>query len=172
MKIAITGSTGLVGSALVSLLMQGGHSVAPLSRPEDWDPDKGTIKPLVLNGVDAVVHLAGENIASGRWTAAKKARIRDSRVKGTRLISEAIAKLDRPPQILMSASAMGYYGDRGAELLREDSPAGAGFLPDVCRQWESATDPATRKGIRVVHLRTGLVLSAEGGALSKMLLPF
>jgi uncharacterized protein (TIGR01777 family) len=172
MKIAVTGSTGLVGTALVPRLTGAGHSVVRLSRPADWDPDKGFINASLLNGVDVVIHLAGESIASGRWTSARKARIRDSRVKGTRLISETIARRERLPQLLISASAIGYYGDRGSELLREDSPPGSGFLADVCRQWEAATDPATRNGIRVVHLRTGLVLSARGGALDKMLLPF
>jgi uncharacterized protein (TIGR01777 family) len=172
MKIALTGATGLVGSALVPSLTAAGHTVVPLRRPMDWDPDKSTINASVLNGIDAIIHLAGENIAGGRWTPSRKARIRDSRVKGTKLISEAIARLERPPQVLVSASAIGYYGDRGAELLREDSGPGSGFLADVCRQWEASTDAATRKGIRVVHLRTGLVLSASGGALAKMLLPF
>jgi uncharacterized protein (TIGR01777 family) len=172
MKIAVTGSTGLVGSALLPFLTAAGHSVVGLRRPGHWDPDKGTIDTSVFDGVDAVVHLAGESIASGRWTAARKSRIRDSRVKGTKLISETIARLERPPQVLVSASAIGYYGDRGSEVLREDSAPGSGFLPDVCRQWEASTDPATRKGIRVVHLRTGLVLSSAGGALARMLLPF
>src|SRR6266566_4624603 len=122
--------------------------------------------------MNAVVHLAGENIAGGRWTAARKERILNSRVKGTKLIAETLGNLPQPPQVLVSASAIGYYGDRGSELLREQSPPGTGFLPDVCRQWEAATDAATRKGIRVVHLRTGIVLSGKGGALRKMLLPF
>jgi uncharacterized protein (TIGR01777 family) len=143
-----------------------------LSRPADWDPEKGTIRPNALDGVDAVVHLAGENIASGRWTVARKARILKSRVQGTKLISEAMARADKPPRILLSASATGFYGDRGSELLREDSAPGSGFLPDVCRQWEAATEAATRKGIRVVHMRTGLVLTPNGGALAKMLPPF
>jgi len=172
MKIAVTGSTGLVGSALTPFLTDGGHQVFQLRRPAHWDPDNGTINRLVLEGMDAVVHLAGENIAAGRWTAAKKARIRDSRVKGTKLLSESLSTLNRPPQVLVSASAIGYYGHRGNEVLREESPAGTGFLPEVCRQWEAATDPATRGGIRVVHVRTGLVLSSKGGALDKMLLPF
>src|SRR6266850_7367823 len=172
MKIAVTGSTGLVGSALVPLLQGGGHQVVRIRRPGHWDPEKGTIDRSVFEGMDAVVNLAGENIAAGRWTAAKKSRIRDSRVKGTKLLSEALAKLDRGPQVLLSSSAIGYYGDRGSELLREESAPGEGFLPDLCRQWEAATDPATRAGIRVVHLRTGLVLSGKGGAMGKMLLPF
>src|SRR2546425_94715 len=140
MKVALTGSTGLVGSALVPLLTNIGHDVVRLFRPAQWDPEKETINADVLNGVDAVVHLAGENIAAGRWTAARKARIRDSRVKGTKLIAETLAKTKRAPQVLVSASAIGYYGDRGGEILREDSPPGKGFLPDVCCKWEAATD--------------------------------
>ena len=172
MKIAMTGSTGLVGSALVPLLESNGHQVLRMRRPGHWDPEKGTIDKSVLEGVEAVINLAGESIAGSRWTAAKKARIRDSRVKGTKLLSESLAKLNRQPQVLVSSSAIGYYGDRGSEVLREESPPGKGFLPDVCRQWEAATDPATRAGIRVVHVRTGLVLSGKGGALRQMLLPF
>jgi hypothetical protein len=172
MKIAVTGSTGLVGSALVPPLESQGHNVIRLARPLHWDIENGVVYSAIFNGVDAVVHLAGENIAGGRWTSRRKARIRDSRVKGTKLISETLAKMEKPPQVLVSASAIGYYGDRGDEVLREDSPPGSGFLADVCRQWESATDAATRKGIRVVHLRTGLVLSEHGGALRQMLLPF
>lgn len=168
MKTLVTGSSGLVGSALVPFLQSAGHEVSSLRRPQQWDPEKGTIDRAVLEGVDVVVHLAGENIASRRWTAAQKARIRDSRVKGTKLIAEALTN----QKVLVSASATGYYGDRGSELLREDSAPGIGFLADVCRQWESATDAATRKGIRVVHLRTGIVLSPRGGALGKMHLPF
>lgn len=172
MKIAVTGSTGLVGSALLPFLKDAGHEVFPLRRPTHWDPEKGTIDPVAFNGVEAVVHLAGENIATGRWTASKKARIRDSRVRGTKLISDSLAKLDNPPNVLLSMSAVGYYGNRGDEVLREESGPGQGFLADVCRQWEAATDSATRKGIRVVHPRTGLVLSRKGGALEKIILPF
>jgi hypothetical protein len=172
MKIAVTGSSGLVGSALVSTLSGASHEVVRLKRPTQWDPERRTIDDSALAGVDAVVHLAGESIASGRWTAARKRRILDSRVQGTKLIAEAVGRMDRPPQVLVSASAIGYYGDRGSEVLREESPPGAGFLPEVCRQWEAATDAATRKGVRVVHLRTGLVLSAKGGAMGRMLLPF
>ena len=172
MKVVVTGSTGLVGSALVSSLTVAGHNVVRLKRPRDWDPERRTADIAAFSGADAIIHLAGENIASGRWTTARKQRIRDSRVSGTQLIAETIGRMDRPPQVLVSASAIGYYGDRGSELLREESPAGVGFLADVCRQWEAATDAATRKGIRVVHLRTGLVLSATGGAMGKMLLPF
>jgi len=172
MKVAVTGSTGLVGSALIPLLESAGHEVVRLRRPAQWDPETGAADPSAFGGVDAVVHLAGENIAGGRWTAARKERILNSRVKGTKLIAETLGNLPQPPQVLVSASAIGYYGDRGSELLREQSPPGTGFLPDVCRQWEAATDAATRKGIRVVHLRTGIVLSGKGGALRKMLLPF
>jgi len=172
MKVFITGSSGLVGSALVPFLTQSGHEVVRLIRPTHWDPEKGTIDRSFLDGVEAVVNLAGENIAAGRWTAARKSRIRDSRVKGTKLLSETLGKLEPPPSVLVSASATGYYGNRGSELLSEESGAGEGFLPEVCRQWEAATDAATRAGIRVVHLRLGLVLSGEGGALGKMLLPF
>ena len=172
MRVAVTGSTGLVGSALVPFLTTTGHDVVPLRRPSHWDPDKRTVDLSAFDGVDAVVHLAGENIAGGRWTAARKKRILESRVKGTTLIAETMTRLERPPQVLVSASAIGYYGDRGAEVLTEESVSGTGFLPDVCRQWENSTDAATRKGIRVVHLRTGIVLSGKGGALAKMLLPF
>lgn len=172
MKIVVTGASGLIGSALVPSLVSSGHQVIGLRRPADWDPERRTIDVSVFDSVDAVIHLAGESIAGGRWTAARKSRIRESRVKGTRLIAEALAGMDRPPDVLVSASAIGYYGDRGSEVLHEDSAAGNGFLADVCRQWESATDSATRKGIRVVHLRTGLVLSKTGGALPKMLTPF
>src|SRR5262249_1157210 len=134
--------------------------------------EKGTVDQAVLGGIGALVHLAGENIAAGRWTAAQKARIRDSRSSGTKLLAEELAQIQRPPQVMISASGIGDYRDRGAERHREDSGPGAGFLADVCRQWEASTDPATRKGIRVVHLRFGIVLSRNGGALQKMLFPF
>jgi len=179
MRILVTGSTGLIGSALVPFLRAGGHEVvrlarAPLRGEESvvlWDPEGGKLEPSALEGFDAVVHLAGENIA-GRWTAEKKARIRDSRVRGTRLLSETLAQLERPPAVLASASAIGYYGDRGDELLREESPPGRGFLAEVAAQWEAATEPAARRGIRVVCLRFGIVLSPRGGALAQMLPPF
>ena len=171
MKIAVTGATGLVGSALMPFLNKAGHNVIPLGRPAHWNPDSGTVDTGVLQGVDAVVHLAGENIATGRWTAAKKARIRDSRVRGTKLISDTLARLEKPPAVLVSMSAIGYYGNRGDEILSEESGPGRGFLADVCRQWEAATDSATRKGIRVVHPRTGMVLSKTGGALEKIVCP-
>jgi len=125
-----------------------------------------------LDGVDAVVHLAGANIAAGRWTAARKVEIRRSRVEATRRLCESLAQAITPPKVLVSASAVGYYGDRGAETLTEASEAGSGFLPEVCREWEAAAEPASRAGIRVVHLRFGMILSPAGGALRKILLPF
>jgi len=177
MRIAVTGSTGLVGSAVVERLRKESHEVVRVvrsgrgtaERTIRWDPMKGSIEAAVLEGFDAVIHLAGENISSGRWTAARKAAIRDSRVKGTALLCAALAGCADPPKTLISASATGYYGDRGEEPLTEDSPPGAGFLSDVCREWEGACDPAARKGIRVVNLRAGVVLAAKGGALAKML---
>jgi len=172
MRIAVTGSSGLVGSALVPSLLSAGHEVVRLKRPAQWDPAGRTVHASVFSGADAVVHLAGENIASGRWTAARKQQILDSRVDGTKLIAETISRLDPPPRVLVSASATGYYGDRGSEILREESASGNDFLSEVCRQWEAATGAATRQGVRVVHLRTGLVLSAHGGAIGKMLFPF
>lgn len=180
MNILVTGPTGLIGSALVQHLNGEGHAVTRLLRnrvsPGEkgilWDIQSGTLDPQSLEGLDAVVHLAGENIGAGRWTLTRKATIRDSRVKGTRLLSETLARLEQPPKVLVCASAMGIYGDRGDEILNEDSSAGTGFLSDLCREWEAASESAAAKGIRVVHLRIGLVLSADGGALKKMLPPF
>jgi uncharacterized protein (TIGR01777 family) len=137
-----------------------------------WRPDRGEIEERRLDGLDAVVHLAGESIAEGRWTAEKKARIRDSRVKGTRLLCEALARQPAPPKTLVSASAIGFYGSRGDEPLDEESPIGPGFLAEVCREWEAATRAAVERGIRVVPMRFGFVLSASGGGLAKMLPPF
>jgi uncharacterized protein (TIGR01777 family) len=179
MKILVTGASGLIGTALVSSLTSGSHEVTRLVRREPkpgekaarWDPMAGAIDASALEGADAVVHLAGENIAE-RWTAAKKARIRDSRVKGTQLLCETLARLSSPPRILVSASAIGYYGDRGEEVLSEDSPPGQGFLSEVCRAWEAATESARHHGIRVVQFRQGVVLSTAGGALAKILPPF
>ncbi|HVR73880.1 MAG TPA: TIGR01777 family oxidoreductase [Planctomycetota bacterium] len=178
MNILVTGSSGLVGSALVPYLTAGGHRVTRLvrSRPKEgeasWDPDSGQIDAAVLEGLDAVVHLAGENVASGRWTRAKKERIRQSRVLGTGVLVEALARTARPPRAFLSASAVGYYGDRGEEVLREESPPGNGFLASVCREWEAAAQGAAANGARVVCLRFGVILSSRGGALKKMLLPF
>jgi uncharacterized protein (TIGR01777 family) len=178
--VLVTGASGLVGTALTHFLTTGGHTVVPLVRSPGsgdrrrphWDPAAGTIDTASLEGIDAVVHLAGENIAGGRWTPARKARIRESRVQGTRLLAEALARLTQPPQVLVSASAVGYYGSRGDESVTEESEPGLGFLAEVCRAWEAATAPAAQRGIRVVHARLGVVLSLRGGALAKLLPPF
>lgn len=179
MKILVSGASGLIGGALVPYLTTGGHEVLRLARGGrrragvvTWDPSAGTLDPAALDGVEAVVHLAGENIAGGRWTAARKAQIRDSRVVGTRLLCEALADMARPPKVLVAASAIGFYGHRGNDVVDEDSAPGGGFLADVCREWEAATAPAAAAGIRVVNLRFGIVLSAAGGALATMLTPF
>jgi uncharacterized protein (TIGR01777 family) len=164
----------------VPTLIAGGHTVTRLVRSTPrpgqadipWNPAARSIGTPALEGLDAVVHLAGDNIASGRWTAAKKASIRNSRVQGTTVLCEALAQLVKPPKVLLSASAIGYYGDRGETILREESPPGTGFLAEVCQVWEAATAPAAQRGIRVVHLRFGMVLSPAGGALAKMLTPF
>jgi uncharacterized protein (TIGR01777 family) len=174
MKVLISGATGLIGSSLAQELRSGGHHVTSLTRSPtgenniSWDPDAGTVDGS-LEGTDAVVHLAGESIAEGRWTVSKKRRIMDSRKKGTRLLAGTIAGLTTPPRVMVSASAVGYYGDRGDEVLREDSRPGSDFLAEVCKAWEAAADPAREAGIRVVHTRFGIVLSLEGGALGTML---
>jgi uncharacterized protein (TIGR01777 family) len=179
MRTLVTGSTGLVGSALVAALRNKGYQVVRAVRREPvntdevlWNPEEGKLDAAQLSGVDAVVHLAGESIADGRWSEEKKRRIRESRVKGTRLLSETLAKLNPKPRVLVSASAIGFYGNRGAEILTEESSAGNDFLADVCREWEAATAPAGESGIRTVNLRIGIVLSPKGGALGKMLTPF
>jgi uncharacterized protein len=175
MKVLISGATGLIGSALIPELESGGHQITRLTRSPGsggdvgWNPDAGEIDASRLEGHDAVVHLAGESIGEGRWTPEKKRRIRESRTKGTRLLAETIASLPEPPRVMVSASAVGYYGDRGNELLREDSGPGSDFLAEVCKAWEAAADPAREAGMRVVHLRNGIVLSTEGGALARTL---
>ena len=179
MKMVVTGSSGLVGGALVPFLTTGGHEVvrlvrrAPTARDEArWDPEAGTIDVAALEGRDAVVHLAGANIAGGRWTEARKRRLRASRVAPTRLLAEALAGLTKKPKVLVSASAVGYYGSRGDAWLTETDPPADDFLGRLSVEWERAAEPAARAGVRVVHLRTGVVLSPAGGALGKMLLPF
>jgi uncharacterized protein len=175
-RILISGASGLIGSALTPALKADRHDVTRLVRGSaenksdlPWDPMR-EVSPALVSGFDAVIHLSGENVA-GRWTAQKKRQIRESRVVSTRNLSWAIARAEQPPRTFVCASAIGYYGDRGAEVLTEDSAPGAGFLPDVCREWEAATYVGIA-GIRVVNLRFGIVLSKHGGALKEMLRPF
>jgi uncharacterized protein len=175
-KILVSGSSGLIGAALVPALQSNGYEVVRLVRGASasgrvgWDPAQ-PLAPESVSGFEVIIHLAGESIV-GRWTEAKKRRIRESRVQGTRALAAALAKAPQPPRLLISASAIGYYGNRGEETLREDSSSGDGFLPEVCREWEAAAEPASKAGIRAVQMRFGVVLSALGGALQKMLLPF
>ncbi len=182
MTIAVTGATGLVGSALTAFLTTGGHTVvrigrgaprpaSPQLRDVQWDPDAGRLDPRDLEGIDAVVHLAGASV-SDRWTDEHRRAIERSRTVGTTLLAETLAMLERPPRVLVSASAIGIYGDRGDEPLDESSPPGRGFLADVAQRWEAATAPAERAGMRVVRARLGVVLSPKGGALPKLMLPF
>lgn len=176
----VSGASGLVGSALIPFLTTGGHRVTRLARQASpstndsvaWNPDSGAIAADGLQPVDAVVHLAGENIAAARWSDEVKQRIRASRSQPTRRLCESLARLNPRPRALICASAIGFYGNRGDELVDENSAAGSGFLADVCRDWEEATQPAVDAGIRVVNLRIGIVLTPAGGALSKLLLPF
>ena len=180
LTVAISGARGFIGTALGHFLTSGGHRVIPLVRRRDrvkggavfWDWTAGEIDEKALAEADAVVHLAGEPLLGLRWTAEKKREILDSRVKGTDLVARAMAALHQGPKTLVCASGVGYYGDRGDEILTEQSGPGKGFLAEVCRAWESATRPAERAGIRVVSVRTGFVLSPAGGALGKLLLPF
>lgn len=178
--ILVTGSTGLIGTALVQSLETAGHQVIravrrPVKDPKketQWDPANGKIDRDRLEGLDAVVHLAGANIAGKRWTAAYKQKLIDSRTQGTTLLSDTLAKLDRKPKVFASASAIGFYGNRGEEQLDESSPSGNGFLPEICLQWERSCQAARDAGIRVANLRLGVVLSPASGALSSMLTPF
>jgi len=181
MKILVSGASGLIGTALAPALVAGGHTVGRLVRPEAgpagpgdvaWDIGAGTIDAAALAGFDAVVHLAGSSVAVLRWTAAVRERIRASRIDSARLLARAIAAQERPPRVLVQASAVGYYGDRGDELLTETSAPGSGFLPRTCVDWEAAAAPAAARGVRVVFLRFGMVLAARGGALAKMLPAF
>jgi uncharacterized protein (TIGR01777 family) len=179
MKILISGSHGLVGTALIKSLEPEGHEIFrlvrhyPSSSSEiEWSPDRYSIALSLIEDFDAVVHLAGESIAEGRWTEEKKRRIRESRVKGTGLLGDALANLSHPPRTFISASAIGYYGNRGDEVLTESSVPGDDFLSQVCVEWEKATELAKEKGIRVLNARFGIILDKEGGALKKMLPPF
>jgi len=180
MRILITGSSGLVGRALIPELGLDRHDVIRLVRShaqeEDgalyWNPQAEELESASLEGVDAVIHLSGENVASGRWTTNRKKRLVDSRVQSTRLLSETLARLEYPPMVLISASAAGYYGSRGDELLTEEACPGSGFLADLCVQWENALHSAIESGIRVIALRLGVVLTSDGGALAKMLPAF
>ena len=177
MNVLISGASGMVGTALAAALTAQNHTITRLTRGKPkpgevfWDPSAGTLDPASLAGVDAVVHLAGENIA-GRWTTSKKKAIVDSRVKGTRTLCDAVLKMSVPPKVFVSASAIGFYGNRGDEVLSEASVAGPGFLPDVCKAWEAASEHISKAGIRRVLLRIGVVLSTKGGALKQMLTPF
>jgi len=181
MKVLVSGASGLVGAMLVPELASAGHDVRRLVRNASraasgdlvWNPAAGELDVAALEAFDAVVNLAGESIASGRWTARKKAEIRQSRISATNTLAKALAQLTTRPRTLVNASAIGFYGNRGEERLDETSSTGSGdFLSEVCRAWESATEPAARAGVRVVVTRFGVILSANGGALAKMLLPF
>jgi uncharacterized protein len=177
MRVAVTGSSGFIGSALVDACERAGHDVVRVVRSGPfgadrilWDPERGTIDAAGLAGIDAAVHLAGESIGAKRWTAKQKHRILASRENGTRLLSETMAAMQPRPATLISGSAIGYYGDRGDEVLTESSSSGDGFLAEVVRRWENATSPASGAGIRTVRVRTGLVLG-QGGLLARLLLP-
>lgn len=177
LTIAVSGASGLIGRSLTAFLSSGGHRVLRLVRtphPTDpdavrWDPQAGHVDAGIA-AADAVIHLAGASIAT-RWTARARTRIRDSRIQGTRTLAEALARLGDRPRTLLCASAIGWYGDRGEELLAEDAPAGHGFLADVCRDWEQAADAARAAGVRVAHVRIGMVLSGQGGALPPLVRP-
>ena len=176
MRILLSGSSGLVGTELLPSLTVAQYEVSRLVRTKggkndvQWDPERPLL-PNLVEGFDAVIHLAGENIA-GRWTPEKKAQIRNSRVQGTRTLVEALMNAVRKPRVFICASAIGYYGDRGDEVLREGSLPGRGFLPEVCKEWEAAAQRAAQAGIRSLQMRFGIVLSGKGGALKKMLPPF
>ena len=178
MKVLIAGASGLIGSALVTVLEADGAEVTRLVRSTpkpgeiEWHPNQDEMDPAQLEGFDAVINLAGENVAGGRWTEEQKKKIHDSRVNGTHLLSEAMAKLSKKPRVFLCASATGFYGDRDDEVLDEHSDSGGGFLAGVCREWEMATEPAAAAGVRVVNLRFGVILSKNGGMLAKLLTPF
>jgi uncharacterized protein (TIGR01777 family) len=178
MKVLIAGASGLVGSALIPVLEADGAEVTRLVRTSagageiEWHPNNDQIDANKLEGFDAVINFAGENIAGGRWTDEQKRKIRDSRVNGTHLLSEAISGLKQKPKVFLCASATGIYGDRDDETLDEQSDSGGGFLAGVCREWEKATEPAAAAGVRIVNLRFGPILAREGGMLAKLLTPF
>ena len=178
MRIVVGGASGLIGTALVDCLRASGHEVWRLVRQGGakdgipWDPASGKLDATELNGADALIHLSGESVASGRWTAAKKRAIRDSRILSTQLLASALVAIDRPPRTWLCASAIGWYGDRGDAWLDEDAAPGAGFLAGVCAEWEAATEPAKDAGVRVANLRFGVVLSPDGGALKQMTTAF
>lgn len=177
MRLAITGASGFIASALAPVLTNAGHEVIPVSRrPQpgglQWDPDRGEIDAAALEGLDAVVHLAGAGLADRRWSPRRKRLLRQSRLVPTALLAHTLAQLRRPPTVLISMSAVGIYGDSQDRPLTEASPAGNDFLAELCRDWEAAADPARAAGIRVVHPRMGMVLSPDGGALPRMLRPF
>ena len=178
MNVLIAGASGLVGSALIPALESEGATVTRLVRTSpgaaeiEWHPNNDQIDSAALEGFDAIINLAGENIAAGRWTDDQKRKIHDSRINGTNLLSEAIAKLKQKPRVFLCASATGIYGDRGDEVIDEQSDSGGGFLAGVCREWEQATKPAVDAGVRTVNLRFGPILAREGGMLAKLLTPF
>lgn len=178
MHVAITGSSGLIGSALIPALRGAGHRVLRLVRRTaqagevTWDPARGILDGGALEGVDAVIHLSGEGLADARWTASRKRALRESRLNSTDLLARTLASLGRRPSVLLSTSAVGIYGDRGAEVLTEASRPGSGFLAQLAQDWEAAAAPAAAGGIRVAHPRFGVVLTPDGGALGKMLPPF
>jgi uncharacterized protein (TIGR01777 family) len=179
-RACIFGASGFLGTALIRSLLGSGSRVTAFSRTRGrnqpgmghWSPQAGTIETERLEGSDAVVNLAGENIADGRWTPARKRELWASRVDTTALLCAALAKLKRPPHVLVNASAVGFYGHRGDEAVYEESERGAGFLAELCAAWEAATEPASQAGIRVVRMRFGMILAPQGGALAKMLRPF
>jgi hypothetical protein len=178
MKVLVTGATGLIGTRVSEALRDRGDETVALTRaPRDagdvgWDPERGQLDAGALDGVDAVVHLAGRSIGEKKWTPDEKRAVLESRTKGTALLVSTLASMARPPRVLVSASAIGYYGDRGDEELTEQSGPGEGFLADLCVEWEAAVAPVEEAGIRTVRVRTGIVLARDGGALARMLLPF
>jgi len=179
MRILLSGASGLVGSALQIHLRAEGHKIYRLVRnpPRSaqeifWNPESGLLDTPSIENFDACIHLSGENIGEGRWTAEKKKRLRESRILSTQTLVKKFLSLKKPPSHFLCASAVGFYGDRGDETLDEQSIAGQGFLPQLCEEWEQTSEPLSAQGIRVAHLRFGIILSSKGGALSKMLTPF